>query len=101
MDPPERRVNTPAQARSRPLRRRIGIARDLEATGSGRDGSLLGPDRIGTLELASDLRRLTGGLWPVARSLWRDRWIQSFGASATSPPTHSPDARAKAPFGDL
>ena len=73
MDPPERRVNTPAQARSRPLRRRIGIARDLEATGSGRDGSLVGPDRIGTLELASDLRRLTGGLWPVARSLWRDR----------------------------
>ena len=44
-----------------------------------------------------DLRRSTGGLWTVARSMWLARRIPSFGAPAMSPPTHSPDACAGAP----
>ena len=45
-----------------------------------------------------DLGRSTGGLWTVARSSWRDRRVPSFSAPAMSPPTHSPDACAGAPF---
>ena len=46
----------------------------------------------------NDLGRSTGGLWTVVRGTWLARRVPSFSAPAMSPPTHSPDACARAVF---